>query len=71
LRTLSHTGPLALLDGTVDGRDLELAARLIARYSKGRNAERVNVEINLRDGTKHQMEVTPLPADNIPQEWHI
>jgi tRNA U34 2-thiouridine synthase MnmA/TrmU len=71
LRTLSHSGPLALVDGTVNEHDLKLAAQLTARYSQGRDAQDVEVEVNLRDGTKHQLRVKPLGAGEIPQEWHI
>jgi tRNA U34 2-thiouridine synthase MnmA/TrmU len=68
---LSHTGPLVLLDGEADGDDLELAARLTARFSHGRDAERVTVEVTGRDGVARTLEVTPLPAGEIPAEWYL
>jgi hypothetical protein len=68
---LSHTGPLVLLDGEADGDDLELAARLTARFSHGRDAERVTVEVTGRDGVARTLEVTPLPAGEIPPEWYL
>ena len=67
----SHTGPLALIDGKPEAEDLQLAARLVARYSKGRNAEVVAVEINFTDGGHQQLQVAPLAGEEIPQEWHV
>jgi tRNA-specific 2-thiouridylase len=67
----SHLGPLALLDGKADDDDLELAARLTARYGKGRTADRVTVEITDRDGGVHTRDVTPLSADEIPENWRL
>ncbi|MEJ2509903.1 MAG: tRNA (5-methylaminomethyl-2-thiouridylate)-methyltransferase [Gammaproteobacteria bacterium] len=69
LRPTSHVGPLVLVDGSVDESDLELAARLTARYSKGRDAETVSVEVTDLDGERHTLEVAPMPADEIPQDW--
>ncbi len=71
LRTVSHGGPLTLVDGDVDESDLALAARLTARYSQGRHAERVEVEVIPRDGAPRVIEVSPYPADDIPGEWHV
>ncbi|MES9916898.1 MAG: tRNA (5-methylaminomethyl-2-thiouridylate)-methyltransferase, partial [Candidatus Thiodiazotropha sp. 4PDIV1] len=41
IKTTSHGGPLALIDGEVSDTDVELIARLVARYSQGRNADEV------------------------------
>ena len=71
LITTSHGGPLALLDGEVDDRDIELAAQLVARYSQGRGAEQVDVEVNLTDGSRAVLHVKPLSPNDIPQEWYI
>ena len=68
---LSHTGPLVLLDGEADGDDLELAARLTARFSHGRDAEQVTVKVTGRDGSARTLDVTPLPAGEIPPEWYL
>jgi hypothetical protein len=71
LRTTSHSGPLALIDGKANTDDLHLAARLVARYSQGRDAERVDIAIHHEDGNEEQISVTPLKQDEIPQSWHI
>jgi tRNA-specific 2-thiouridylase len=67
----SHAGPLALIDGRPDEEDLQLAARLVARYSKGRNAEAVAVEVQFTDGAHTSLQVPPLASEEIPQEWYV
>ncbi|MCB1758591.1 MAG: tRNA (5-methylaminomethyl-2-thiouridylate)-methyltransferase [Gammaproteobacteria bacterium] len=71
LSTTSHPGPLALIDGEVEPADIELAARLISRYSKGRNEEKVEVEVRQPDGSSHQLRVQPLAPSDIPEAWHL
>lgn len=71
LRTVSHHGPLALVEGEVDSDDLDLAARIVARYSQGRDAESVRVRVELLDGTSSEKSVRPYPPESIPQNWHI
>ncbi|NNJ94879.1 MAG: tRNA (5-methylaminomethyl-2-thiouridylate)-methyltransferase [Halobacteria archaeon] len=67
----SHVGPLVLLDGNTDTNAIELAARLTARFSKGRDAGQVTVEINDRDGNSRMLAVRPMPADEIPADWYL
>lgn len=69
LRLLSHGGPLALIDGTADAQDVELAARIVARYSQGREAQHVEIEYRAADGTTRSLRVAPLPADDLPADW--
>ena len=71
LRTVSHSGPLALLDGDPGAGDLELAARIVARYSQGRSAAQVDVEICDRQGICHTVNVQPMAPDAIAAEWHV
>jgi len=66
----SHSGPLVLLDGRFTHEDLELAARLTARFSQGRDADRVTVEIVEKD-VRQSLDVAPLPADEIPADWYL
>lgn len=70
LRPISHRGPLALVDGAANDDDLALAARVTARFSQGRCADRVQIEI-ARDGATRSLEVTPIAADDILQEWYV
>ena len=71
LRTTSHPGPLVLIDGVVGETELELAARITARYSQGRSAERVTVEITRPGEEPCEIEVAPMPPGDIPEEWHL
>jgi hypothetical protein len=71
LNCSSHQGPLALIEGTPTEEDLVIAAKLIARYGQGREAQTVDVEIRLLNGESKNLSVTPFLADEIPQEWFI
>ena len=71
LKPLSHTGPLALIDGKADAEGLELAARLLTRFGGGKEAEKVSVEIALTSGSVHTLEVKPFAEDEIPKEWYL
>jgi len=71
LAPVSHTGPLALIDGAALDEDLHLAARLVARYSKGRNESEVEVEVRQPEGAVHTLKVVPMPPHEIPAEWML
>ncbi len=71
MNCISHSGPLTLLDGQLSEQDLQLAAQITARYGQGRDAEQVEVNIHLPDGTEKQISVKPLEANEIPQEWFV
>ena len=71
LKTTSHGGPLALIDGEPNADEIELAARLVARYSQGRDAELVDLELTDLQGETRQLSVTPIKPHEIPQEWFI
>ncbi len=71
LRTCSHKGPLVLVDGEVTDNDVETAARVTARFSQGRDADNVEVEINYTDGRSRTMHVAPMQQKDIPCEWYL
>ena len=67
----SHTGPLVLLDGEdIKTDDIQLAARLTARFGQGRDAELVSVEVHDK-GVKQTIDVVPMPAEQIPADWYL
>ncbi len=70
MQAISHNGPLVLIEGSPDSDDLILAARLTARYSQGRDAENVDVEV-VNKGRQECLSVQPMLAHEIPSEWHI
>jgi len=71
LKTVSHAGPLALIDGAVDEERLELAARIVARYSQGKNAPEVELEYRDTQGASRTLKVAPLPPHELPEEWML
>ncbi|MGR9099272.1 MAG: tRNA (5-methylaminomethyl-2-thiouridylate)-methyltransferase [Gammaproteobacteria bacterium] len=68
--SVSHSGPLVLIDGDPGDDDLELAARITARYGQGRDADEVKIKL-VRCGEEKLLEVKPLRGDEMPQEWHV
>ena len=71
LHPVSHKGPLCLVDGNPDSEDLTLAARVLGRYSQGREAEAVTVRVEKLDGTSEELTVTPLTPTEIDPGWHV
>jgi tRNA-uridine 2-sulfurtransferase len=67
----SHSGPLALIDGAPTEDDLQLAARLTARFGQGREAEQVTVAVTDRGGRTRSLRVAPLRAEQIPENWYL
>ena len=70
LRTMSHKGPLTLLDGKASDEDLKLASQIVARFSQGRDAEAVDVEVTEK-GVSQSYTVTPLKPDEIEPSWRV
>ncbi len=71
LYPLSCKGPLALIDGTPTQQDLNIAARVLARYSQGREMSEVLVEIKLASGVSQQILVMPFGKEEVPQGWFV
>ena len=71
LRTVSHEGPLTLVDGRLDADDATLAARIVARYSQGRSADEVVVRVRRADGAERELRVAPLLPEALPAAWHV
>jgi hypothetical protein len=67
----SHPGPLVLLDGMLTADDLYLAGQITARYGQGRDAEQVDINIREKNGTEQLIQVKPLTADEISQDWFV
>ncbi len=71
INSLSHPGPMALIDGEIEEADILLAARLVARYGKGRSADQVELELREAQGKKRILKVAPLASENIPTQWFL
>ncbi len=70
MNTTDFPGPLVLIDGLPSDQDLELAARITARFGKGKSAEQVTVEIRKPDEEPRQIQVKPLPASELKNSWY-
>ena len=66
-----YTGPLTLIDGTACREDLEIAARVTARYSGGKNQMRVTVSATEPGGPENTLDVKPFGPDEIPKAWFL
>ncbi len=71
LFTTSHNGPLVLLDGEVSEEDLQLAAEVTARFSQGRSADQVDVEIHPLNADTRTLRVKPIGGSAIPASWYL
>lgn len=64
-------GPVVLAEGDLTAADLELAARITARFGQGRTHDEVAVEAITPQGSARLLHVKPLAADEIPSEWYL
>jgi len=72
IKTVSHAGPLALVEGAqLDAAQLELACAITARFSQGRDAESVELRFSDREQSSRSIHVKPLAAEQIEQDWVI
>jgi len=71
IRVLSHEGPLTLVEGEFDKDDFDLAAKIVARFSQGRDAAKVTVQIQTMQGDAHVINVAPLHSSEIKKEWYV
>ena len=67
----SHSGPLTLVDGVIPDADLEMAARLVARFGSSRDADQVDVCFTRQDGTQQELTVSPMLPTEIPKPWYV
>ena len=72
IKTISHGGPLAVVEGVALNADqIQLACAIIARFSKGKNAHQVELNYSTAGGTPTTIRVRPMPAHAIPQHWYL
>ena len=69
VQVIDHGSPVTLVDPAASDFDLNTAAALTARYSQGRNEEKVRVELS-REGSEKELEVEPL-AESDADSWLI
>ncbi len=75
ISVLSHRGPIALLDGDFghasSEEDVYLAASIVARFSQGREASEVKMQIRQTDGTEREIRVRPIAPESVERSWYI
>ena len=71
IRTLSHGGPFTLVDGQPTRADLDFAARIVARYSQGRDADAVTLAVTDPGRDPEEITVAPLSPAEVPDHWHV
>ncbi len=71
IKTTSHAGPLCLIDGAFADEQIEKAARIVARYSQGKNADTVELEYRDTEGNTRLLKVAPLPPHELNPEWMV
>jgi tRNA-uridine 2-sulfurtransferase len=64
-------GPLVLIHGDAGTEGLQLAARITARYSQGRDRDSVDIRITNTDSTTEVITVQPIPTNEILLSWYI
>lgn len=71
LSITSHSGPLSLVDGPIPDEDVEMAARLVARFGSSRTASKVDVQFTDRDGNRRMLSVAPMKPAEVQQPWYV
>ena len=72
IKTISHSGPLTIIEGAqLNEQQIQQACAITARFSKGKNAEQVELTYSPAGGEPRTIHVKALPPHEIPQHWYI
>ena len=72
IRTVSHAGPLALIDGKpLNREEIDLAGAIVARYSKGRTADNVVLQYDDGNAVCRDVEVKPFKSEETLKTWRL
>jgi len=72
IKTISHSGPLALVEGAeLNPAQIKLACAIVARFSKGKNADQVELTYSKVGDEPQTVQVKALPAHEMPQDWYL
>ena len=72
IKTISHSGPIALVEGvTLNPEQIKLACAIIARFSKGKDAEEVELSFTAPAADPISVRVKALEAHQLPQHWYL
>ena len=67
----ARPAPVSRKDWLRQRKEQLQAARIAGRFSQGREAEQVEVEIVRRGGLARQLRVAPLRKDDMPEAWYL
>ncbi len=67
----SHAGPFSLIEGPLPAAEVEMAARLVARYGKSADQEMVSVRYTDLSGAQKDLTVMPMKSADVPKQWHV
>jgi tRNA U34 2-thiouridine synthase MnmA/TrmU len=71
LSSISHPGPLCLVEGDAGEEELELAARVVARFGQGRDSGIVTIELTMPGERGRSLEVRPMKPEEVPKGWYL
>ena len=71
IHTESCGGPVAIIDGNPSEQEILHAARIVARFSQGRDEEEVTVGIKLLGQPVTFTSIKPLKAEEVSESWHV
>ncbi len=71
IHALSHSGPMALVDGDIKEEQYPLAAAIVARFGQGRSADEVELDIAVPDKGNLHLTTPPLAAEQVLEEWYV
>jgi tRNA U34 2-thiouridine synthase MnmA/TrmU len=71
LSAISHPGPLCLVEGDAGEEELELAARVVARFGQGRDSGIVTIELTMPGERGRSLEVRPMKPEEVPKGWYL
>lgn len=71
MHAIEYKGPLVLVQGETSDEDVKLAARLTARFGQGRDAGTVGVEVIVPGKGSRELEIIPMPSEEISREWYL
>jgi len=72
IKTISHAGPLALVEGTrLNDAQIRQACAIVARFSKGKTAEQVELSYSPAGADPQTILVPPMPAHEMHKDWYL
>ncbi len=72
IKTVSHAGPLALVEGVqLTPEQIRLASTIVARFSKGKHEAQVELSYSKAGEEGAPIAIKPLAAHEMPQDWYL